>query len=88
MRSRTPALPIFSSAEDTKSTAYLNWKQRYACLFRSEDGEAWRVVKAYTISFFPIGTEVMYRTGARHFYAKVISRAEYETFKVFEGEGK
>ncbi len=85
------------------SAPYVNnilwWKYRadaeravplYVCLYRKKDGVAWRVIKAFSIGTpWPAGTQLTYRDNSiRDFDAKVISKAEYETFKIFEEEGK
>ena len=61
----------------------------YVCLYRKKDGEAWRVVKAFSVGPRDLGTQLIYCDDSiRHFRARVISKAEYETFKIFEKIGK
>ncbi len=62
----------------------------YVRLYRKKDGEAWRVNKAFCVDTpWPPGTQLTYRDNSiRDFGAIVISKAEYETFKFFENEGK
>ena len=74
-----------------------NWFEMYVRLYRKSDGEAWCVRKAYS---YPVpiskqaaskgpqneGRKITYRDTARDFKAEIISKAEYETFKIFEKE--
>ena len=68
-----------------------NWFEMYVRLYRKSDGEAWCVRKAYSYPS-PISKQVTskgkitYRDSARDFKAEIISKAEYETFKIFEKE--
>lgn len=90
----------FHYAESSRGrNPFENWFEMYVRLYRKSDGEAWCVRKAYS---YPVliskqaaskgpqneGRKITYRDTARDFKAEIISKAEYETFKVFEGEGK
>lgn len=61
----------------------------YVCLYRLKDREAWAVRQAYGKKSFENGDWVVYRdNGLRDFDAKVISKTEYETFKIFDKVGR
>jgi len=63
----------------------------YVLLYRLKDRDAWAGRQAYTKPHmkFQEGDWVIYRDdGFRDFDAKVVSKAEFETFKVFEKMGK
>ena len=72
---------------------FKNWFEMYVRLYRKSDGEVWCVRKAYS---YPApaskgsqneGGKIIYRDSVREFKAEIISKAEYETFKIFEKEG-